>query len=782
MTIIENPPTPTTSRPDPSTSGTTGEVLRDGVIGTSPTRPDGIAKVQGSFQFSSDLSADGALWGATLRSPHPHARILGIDLSGAWKISGVEAVITADDVPGTLTYGLISQDQPVFAHEVVRYVGEPVAAVAADHPETCRRALEAIVVTYEVLPPLLDAEAAIDGSTPAIHPDGNVIRHQRILRGDPDATGPIVVEGTYEIGMQDQAFLGLEAALAIPDPGGKGVELHVATQWLHEDRGQLAACLGIPEDQVRLILGGVGGAFGAREDISLQVHCCLLALRLSRPVRMAYSRSESFLGHVHRHPARIWMRHHATAEGELVKIEARFVLDGGAYASTSSAVLINAVTHTQGPYRCANAVVDGYAVRTNHLPCGAMRGFGVVQACFAHESQMDKLAQAAGLDPVEIRLRNAMRTGDLLITGQAVESVAPVERCIRETAALPMPSEPIGGIDGDVMHLPGGAGRTADAGHIRRGVGWGVSIKNLMYSEGFDDYSTARCRLIDGVATLKFATAEVGQGFVTIAPQIARTVLGIDEVHLDRIDTGIGSAGSTSASRQTWMSGGAVDAACRQVRERLFEYVGAAHGIDPLRLAIEGTDVVDTRGNLRIPVAEAAPGVEFDETVEYHHRQTEDLDDNGQGNCHMAFAFVAHRAVVDVDPDLGLVKVVQVATAQDVGRALNPLSVIGQIEGGIAQGLGLAVMEEIIQIDGRIRNASFTDYLLPTMLDMPPVLATLVEEPDPQAPLGAKGVGEPPCISVTPAVVAAIRDALRQVDGVGKELNRVPVRPIDIAL
>lgn len=760
----------------------TRPTVREGVIGRSTLRPDGVAKVQGTFAFSSDLGAEGAAWGATLRSPHPYARIVSIDLSKAWKIDGVEAVITADDVPGVPTYGLISQDQPVFASEVVRYVGEPIAAVAADHPETCRRALEAIEVTYEILDPLLDPEAAIDGSHPPIHPDGNVVRHQRIVCGDPEVTAEVTVEGTYEIGMQDQAFLGLESALAIPDPGGGGVELHIATQWLHEDRGQIAACLGLPEEQVRLVLGGVGGAFGAREDISLQVHCCLLALRLGKPVRMAYDRSESFLGHVHRHPATIWMRHHATAEGEIVKIEARFVLDGGAYASTSSAVLINAITHTQGPYRCPNAVVDGYAVRTNHLPCGAMRGFGVVQACFAHESQMDRLAEACGLDPVEIRLRNAMRTGDPLITGQPVESVAPVERCIRETAALPLPDEPVGGLDGDPMRLPGGAGRTADVGHIRRGIGWGVSIKNLMYSEGFDDYSTARCRLADGVVTLKFATAEVGQGFVTIAGQIARTLLGVDQVVLDRIDTGVGSAGSTSASRQTWMSGGAVDAACRKVRELLFEHVGAEHGVDPLRLGIDGTDVIDTMGELRIPVVEASAGVVFDETVEYHHRPTEELDENGQGNCHTAFAFVAHRAVVDVDPELGLVKVVQIATAQDVGRALNPLSVIGQIEGGIAQGLGLAVMEEIIQIDGRIRNANFTDYLLPTMLDMPPVLATLVEEPDPQAPLGAKGVGEPPCISSTPAIVAAIRDALRDDHGAPKPLSRVPVRPADIAL
>lgn len=752
------------------------DVALPGRLGDSPVRPDGIAKVQGAFAFAGDLSADGFLWGATLRSPHPYARIVSIDVSPAWAIAGVEAVITADDVPGKTTYGLIAADQPVFASDVVRYVGEPVAAVAANHPDVCRRALAAIRVEYEVLQPLTDPEAAIDPATPPIHPDGNVIRRQRIVSGDPTIQGDIQVEGTYEIGMQDQAFLGLEAALAVPEPGNAGVELHIATQWLHEDRHQIAACLGFEDEQVRLVLGGVGGAFGAREDISLQVHTCLLALRTGRPVRMAYSREESFLGHVHRHPARIWMRHHADRDGRLVNIEARFVLDGGAYASTSSAVLINAVTHTQGPYRCENASVDGYAVRTNNLPCGAMRGFGVVQACFAHESQMDKLAVACGLDPVEIRLRNAMRTGDRLITGQVIENVAPVERCIRETAALPLPSEPVGGHDGDPLHLPGGAGLTADRSHIRRGIGWGVSIKNLMYSETFDDYSTARCRLTDGVASLKFATAEVGQGFVTIAAQIARSVLGVDQVEIESIDTQIGSAGSTSASRQTWMSGGAVDGACRLVRERLFESVASAHGIDPLRLAIDGRDVIDTMGDLRVPVTEASRGLLIEETFEHHHRPTEHLDDNGQGNCHTAFAFVAHRAVVDVDPELGLVKVIQIATAQDVGRALNPLSVIGQIEGGIAQGLGLAVMEEIIQTDGRVRNANFTDYLLPTMLDMPPVLASLVEEPDPMAPLGAKGVGEPPCISSTPAIVAAIRDA------VGRDLDRVPVRPFDIAL
>lgn len=753
-------------------SSTTQTTTRRDVLGNSALRPDGAAKVSGKFEFSSDLHAENMLWGATLRSPHPYARIVSIDLSAAYKIFGVEAIITNDDVPGKKTYGLIASDQPVFASEFVRYVGEPVAAVAADHPETCRRALAAIKVVYEVLTPVTDAEFAILPTTAPIHPDGNLIRHQRIITGDQDLQGEVIVEGTYEVGMQDQAFLGLEAALAIPDSGATGIEMYVATQWLHEDQKQIAACLELPLDKVRLTLGGVGGAFGAREDISLQVHCALLALRTSRPIKMQYGREESFYGHVHRHPAKIWIRHHASRAGVIQRIEARMVFDGGAYASTSSAVLINGITHVQGPYKCLNATVDGFAVRTNNPPCGAMRGFGVVQACYAHESQMDKLATACSISPVEIRLVNAMVTGDKLITGQVVESVAPVARCINETNSIPMPTALAK--NADPLEIVGGSGLTSLPHNIVRGVGWGVSIKNLMYSETFDDFATARCQLQDGVVHLKYATVEVGQGFVILAPQIARSVLGVDQVVIDPVDTRIGSAGSTSASRQTWMSGGAVDGACRLVRQRLFEHVGKKYDIDPLRLAIEDTDVVDMIGDFRISVFEASTGVLIDETFEHHHRPTEELDENGQGNCHVAFAFVAHRAVVDVDVELGLVKVIQIATAQDVGRVLNPIAALGQIEGGIAQGLGLAVMEEIVLDNGKMRNPSFTDYLLPTALDAPQVVAIMIEEPEPQAPLGAKGIGEPPCISVTPAIAAAIRNAT------GRDLPRVPIRPQDI--
>ena len=747
---------------------------RRDALGASALRPDGAAKVRGEFGFTGDLWHDGMLWGATLRSPHPHARIIRIDTTPALAVPGVTAVVTADDVPGQLTYGLITEDQPVFARDVVRYMGEPVAAVAADHPETCKRALAAIVVEYEVLTPLYDPEQALDGSVAPIHPDGNVYRSQRIVHGDPTVKGDITVEGHYVIGMQDQAFLGTESALAIPDHDGGGVEVYVATQWLHEDRKQIAKCLAMPEHKVRLTLGGVGGAFGGREDLSLQVHTALLAIHTGRPVKMQYGREESFFGHIHRHPATVWMRHHATRDGRIVNIEARFVFDGGAYASTSSAVLLNGITHTQGPYKCPNASVTGHAVRTNNPPCGAMRGFGVVQACYAHESQMEKLASALGMSPVELRLVNAMETGDTLITGQIMDSVAPVAECIRETAAIPMPA-PLTG-EPDALELPGGSGLTSEKRHIKRGVGWGVSIKNIMYSEGFDDFATARCRIDNGVVTLKFATSEVGQGFVTLAPQIARSVIGIDTVVTEPIDTGVGSAGSTSASRQTWMSGGAVKGACELVRDALLRHVAAAHGLEFATLSVDGTDIVNVAGNFRMDAAAASVGFTADETFEHHHRPTEDLDENGQGNCHVAFAFVAHRAVVDVDEELGLVKVVQIATAQDIGVALNPLSVIGQIEGGIAQGLGLAVMEEIVVTEGKVRNPSFTDYLLPTTLDAPVVEARMIEQYEPLSPLGAKGVGEPPCISVTPAIANAIRNAT------GRVIDRVPVRPQDICL
>jgi CO/xanthine dehydrogenase Mo-binding subunit len=417
------------------------------------------------------------------------------------------------------------------------------------------------------------------------------------------------------------------------------------------------------------------------------------------------------------------------------------VLDGGAYASSSTAVAANAATLGFGPYEVPNVVMDCRVAYTNNPPCGAMRGFGAVQACFAYESQMDRLAEACGLGPVEVRVRNALHEGSTMPTGQVVDSAAPVAELLRRVHSAPLPAA--AGSIRDVLDLPGGASNATHGESVRRGIGYGIGIKNVGFSEGFDDYAIARVRLelINGepVASVHTAAAEVGQGLVTVISQIVRSELGVDRVVLLPPDTSIGSAGSTSASRQTYMTGGAVRAACEAVRARM-----DSHGL-------------------------AEP---IDETVTWRHRPTSALDPlTGQGNAHVQYAFAAHRAVVDVDTELGLVKVVEITTAQDVGRAMNPLAVVGQIHGGTAQGLGLALMEEIQIVDGIVRNPSFTDYLLPTILDMPPMNVDVLELADPHAPYGLRGVGEPPTISSTPAIVAAIRDAT------GIALTRVPVRP-----
>jgi OHCU decarboxylase len=415
-------------------------------------------------------------------------------------------------------------------------------------------------------------------------------------------------------------------------------------------------------------------------------------------------------------------------------VRTRIVLDGGAYASSSTAVCANAACFSCGPYELPNARVDAYVVYTNNPPCGAMRGFGAVQVAFAHEAQMDKLAAALGMDPVELRIRNAMAPGSRMPTGQRIPVPAPVAELLERVRDMPLPAD-----ERDL--LPGGISNATHGEGVRRGVGYAVAFKNVGFSEGFDDYSTARVRLSieDGepLVEVHTAAAEVGQGLVTVQAQIARTELGVERVVVLDADTRVGSAGSSSASRQTYVTGGAVKAACEAVRERW----------------------------------QAGEDLPIEETVEWRHRPTHPLDEDGQGDAHVQYAFSAHRAVVDVDTELGLVRVVELATAQEVGRAMNPQALEGQIEGGSAQGLGLALLEEIQVRDGEVLNASFMDYLLPTILDMPPMRIEVLEHADPEAPYGLKGVGEPPNISTPPAIAAALRAAT------GRELPRIPVRP-----
>jgi xanthine dehydrogenase D subunit len=726
-----------------------------GGVGTTARRPDGIPKVKGEFAFSSDLHADGMLWGATVRSPHARARITGIDPAAALAMPGVRAVLTIDDVPGRRVFGLERPDQPVLADGEVRYWGEAVAVVAADDHETARRAAAAVRVDYEEAEPLTDPEEA--------ERRGDTYRVMDVVNGDETASGSVVVEGYYETGSIDQAPLGTESGLAVPDGHG-GVDLHVSTQWIHVDQEQIVASLGLRPDQVRVHLAGIGGAFGAREDLSLQVHLCLLALHTGRPVKMVYDRTESFLGHVHRHPSRIWYRHEADPDGTLRRVDARILLDGGAYASTSAAVLANAAYFAVGPYRCDRVSVHAAAVRTNNPPAGAMRGFGAVQVCFGYESQMDRLAGALDMDPIELRLHNALARGDRLpTTGQRIEGSLPVREVIETLAAMPLPDPEPGT---DPRRLPGGTGLTTPPGSVVRGVGFAVGIKNLAFSEGFDDYTEVRAVLGPDGLEVHTAAAEVGQGLVTVVEQIARTATGMQEVRVVWDDTSrIGSAGSSSASRQTQMTGGATLAACEAVAAEALRRSGGDRLDDAG--AWRGDELVATLADL------TADGP-IEHLERFRHPPTQPPDEHGRGDIHAAFAVAAHRAVVDVDPELGLVRVVHLDTAQDVGKAINPQAVIGQIEGGILQGMGMAVMEELVLDGGRIANPSFTDYLLPTFPDAPSVEASLIEEPGHWGPFGAKGVGESPTISSVPAIVAAIRAAT------GRPLTRAPVRAEDI--
>ncbi|MCX5376114.1 xanthine dehydrogenase family protein molybdopterin-binding subunit [Streptomyces sp. NBC_00091] len=781
------------------TNVTQGSRTRGG-IGESTLRPDGTLKVTGEFAYSSDMWHEDMLWGQTLRSTVAHAEIVSIDISQALTVPGVHAVMTYEDLPAPMkNYGMEFQDTPVLAHGKVRHHGEPVALVAADHPETARRATAKIKIEYKELPLVTDEASATAPDAVLVHenrddhhsghvPHPNIVHRQPIFRGDVEEArkrADVIVKGEYTFGMQDQAFLGPESGLAVPCEDG-GVDLYVATQWLHSDLKQIAPVLGLPEEKVRMTMAGVGGAFGGREDISMQILASLLALRTGKPVKMVYNRFESFFGHVHRHPAKLYYEHGATKDGKLTHMKCKIVLDGGAYASSTASVVGNAASLSVGPYVIDDVEIEAIGLYTNNPPCGAMRGFGAVQACFAYEAQMDKLAAKLGMDPVELRQLNAMEQGTIMPTGQVVDSPAPVAELLRRVKARPLPPErqwEVADGEADVRALPGGLSNTTHGEGVVRGVGYAVGIKNVGFSEGFDDYSTAKVRLevINGeaVALVHTAMAEVGQGGVTIHAQIARTELGVQQVTIHPADTQVGSAGSTSAGRQTYMTGGSIKNSCELVREKVLEIgrrkFGSYHPAwATAELLLEGGKVVTDGGEVLATTADVLEDEVVEIEAEWRHRPTEAFDlVTGQGDGHVQYSFAAHRAVVEVDTELGLVKVVELAVAQDVGKALNPLSVVGQIQGGTVQGLGVAVMEEII-VDpetAKVKNPSFTDYLLPTILDTPTIPVDYLELGDPNAPYGVRGIGEAPTLSSTPAVLAAIRAAT------GLELNRTPVRP-----
>ena len=708
-------------RTDCCASASSGDQRRGDRHARRP-RPDARPKLTGRFAFATDIAGADALVGVTVRSDAVAGVVLGVDTSAARRVPGAVAVLTAADVPGRNRIGLRVHDQPVLAEGVIRHHGEPVAFVVARSAAAAHAMAAAVRVDIEPTVALLDPGRALDDDAPSVGPDGNLVRRLTIARGPGDraAADDVVVRRRWETGRQDPGFLAPEAGLAVPDADG-GVTLHVATQDVHHDRDQIAVALGLDRSLVRVVLAGVGGAFGGREDLTLQAHLCLAALHTGRPVRCCYSRAESFRAHPTRHPAVMDYALAASPDGRLRWLDAHLRFDGGAYASCSGSVVGVAGYFAAGPYRIDSVRVEAEAVYTNNPIAGAMRGFGATQACLGMESTMDALAVELGMHPVELRRRNVVREGDVLATsGQRLGPATSAAEVLEACAGAPLP----------------GPGPMATS--TRRGVGVALGLKGIALGDGRPEGASIRLeRTPDGVE-VHGAAAEVGQGVVGVMEAVLREHLG-DEVPIRFLEarTSFPIAGVSAASRQTVVTAGAVDAACRA-----------------LTAAGPGDTGVEVRYDT--PATAAADPL------------------TGTGDVHMGYLFVAHRAVVDVDVELGTVSLVQLLAAQDVGRAILPVEVEGQMIGGSLQGAGLALGEEVEVVDGRMVTASFSSYLVPTAADAPDIDTIVLECPEPDLPFGLKGMGEGPTISAAAAVAAAVRDAT------GAAVARVPIRPWDL--
>jgi CO/xanthine dehydrogenase Mo-binding subunit len=710
-------------------------------IGQPIRRPDAPPKVTGQTRYPADLYVDGMLHARVLWSDRPHARLLSVDVSAALALPGVVAVLTAADVPVN-EFGIEEMDEHVLAEGHVRFVGEPVALAVAESEEAAQAALDHIRVDYHDLPGVFDPREAMREGAPLVHADkdSNVIGYWFVERGDLEAAfaaSDAIVESDYFLPHTEQAFLQPEAGLGYLDDEGR-VVVHTTGQWAHDDRHQIAHALNLADERVRVIYTPAGGAFGGREDVSLQILLGLAAFQLRRPVKMVWTRRESFRGHHKRHPFYMHYRTGASRDGKLTAMEARLIADGGACASTSRAVVRTAITLATGPYHAPALRVDGWAVYTNNMDAGAMRGFGAPQITFASEMQMNKLAEALGLDPVEFRLRNVLHDGDVGPTNAVMPPGVGIAESIVAAARaagwqkqggqwLRPPSPPSG--------QPG----------VRRGVGFAAGWKNLAYSQGFPEQSTAVVELYGGAeierAVVKSGAAEVGQGVTTVMAQIAADALDvpIEWVTVVNDDTSaVPNAGSSSASRQTLMTGRAVREACL--------------------LALEAW-----RDEERPAVGR----------FQFVPRKTTMFDpETGECDPHVSYAYGAHAAEVKVDVETGQVRLVRVVAAHDVGRLVNRQAAEGQVEGGISMGQGYALTEEFIQQDGYILTGNLHDYLVPTAPDAPQeIVSIFVEVPDPQGPEGAKGLGEMPTLILPPAIAAAVRDAT------GIWFDRLPITP-----
>jgi CO/xanthine dehydrogenase Mo-binding subunit len=715
-------------------------------IGQSFPRIDARGKVTGETAYSGDLSMRGMLYAKILFAERPHARVLSVKTSKAEAAPGVIAIYTSKDVP-TNEYGLQINDQPVLCgpgsskpgSDVVRFIGDQVAIVVAQSEAAAQAALSLIQVEYEELLVLSDPLEAMKADAPRVHPeigDSNICVHYKIRKGDIEAgfaQADVIVEEEYRTPAQEHAYLQPEAGLSYIDEDGH-VTIACGGQWTHADRASIAHALNLPEERVRVIYPAIGGAFGGREDLSVQIVLALATWKLQRPVKIIWSRRESIIGHSKRHPAILRAKWGATKDGKLVAAQVEIIGDGGAYMYTSNKVLGNSAITCTGPYFIPNVRADVYGVYTNNVPSAAFRGFGAPQALFMAESQMNKLAEKLGMDPVEFRLKNALRDGLTLDVGTPLPGPVSVPQVI-EAAAKKFGWSPIN-------KSPTRARRQN---HFARGVGFAAGFKNVGFSFGYQENCWAKVEIhgngdIEKVI-VHHAGAEVGQGTHTIMAQAAAEVIGVPAQMVKVLPSDSatqGNSGSASASRMTFMAGnaikGAAEAALKKWREEEHPAVAEYKYLAP--------------------------------------KTTHFDNETGYSTPNFSYAYSAQAVEVEVDTETGQVRVIRVTSADDVGKAINPALVQGQIEGAVVQAQGYALTEEFKTKDGRVLTDQLSTYLLPTILDIPEkVESVIVEVADPNGPWGARGVGELPFLPLAPAIAAAIHDAA------GVWINEFPFTP-----
>ncbi len=727
-------------------------------VGRPVPRPDARAKVTGQATFAADLYFEGMLHAKVLRSEYPHARLLRVNTSRATALPGVVVVLTADDVPGAKNHGIVIPDWPVLAYDKVRYVGDAIALVAAETEETAEQALELIQVDYEPLPVVTSPQQALAPDALLVHDGGNLLKHIQVRKGDVEqalAEADVVVEREYRTPRQEHAFMEPEAGVATIDEEGR-ITVHVGSQIPFADRRQIAASLAIPEEKVRVKATQVGGAFGGKEDISVQIHAALLAQATGRPVKLVFTRQESLIVHPKRHATTIRLKTGATSDGTLTAVQAEIYGDAGAYASLSEHVMTRAATHATGPYDVPHVEIVCYAAYTNNVPAGAFRGFGVPQSAFAVESQMDILAEKLGLSPFEIRRKNALRVGSTTATGQVLrESVGLLETIARVEEKVQSSKLKAQSSNSEIQY---------PISNIRRSWGVACAYKNVGLGGGAADAAGAEVELTDdGRAVVRAGAAEVGQGLVGVLALVAAEELGLsyDSVEVIVADTDQTlDGGPTTASRQSFITGNAARLAAQRVRETLAQVAAEELDTSPDGLVFEAGRI--HAGERSISLTEAAAlakreGREVRASVVYEAPRTVPLGE--VGDMHFAFGYATQAALVEVDINSGQVEVLKVIAANDVGRALNPLAVAGQIEGGVVMGLGLALQEEFVMEEGIPRSTSLARYKIPSIERTPEIVSIIVEDKASAGPYGAKGIGEIPLIPTAPAIINAIYNA-----------------------